>query len=175
MIYWNLQISFQPDSMRGATSKSFKVKAFLKKLENNFKKYYVPDKFISIDECTIGFKGRVAFRVYNKDKPIKWGIKIYALAHASNSYVFSIEPYFGQSPTNSLACSELPVTSRVVVHLANNLKELPNDGEGYHIFVDRYYSSLVLADKLKEMKLYVTGTVMTNRKNLPSAVNLRGK
>lgn len=37
MIYWNLQISFQPDSMRGATSKSFKVKAFLKKLENKFK------------------------------------------------------------------------------------------------------------------------------------------
>lgn len=117
----------------------------------------------------------MAFRVYNKDKPIKWGIKIYALAHASNSYVFSIEPYFGQSPTNSLACSELPVTSRVVVHLANNLKELPNDGEGYHIFVDRYYSSLVLADKLKEMKLYVTGTVMTNRKNLPSAVKSKGK
>lgn len=34
---------------------------------------------------------------------------------------------------------------------------------------------MVLADKLKEMKLYVTGTVMTNRKNLPSAVKSKGK
>jgi hypothetical protein len=30
-------------------------------------------------EGTCGFKGRVVFRVYNKDKPKKWGIKLNAL------------------------------------------------------------------------------------------------
>lgn len=176
MIYWNLQIAF-PDAgiVRGATSKSHKVRLFLKRLESNFKKFYTPQKYISIDEYTIGFKGRVSFRVYNKDKPTKWGIKVYALGDAQNGYMFSMEPYFGAQTTNALMCPELPTTARVVIHLANNLTQVPNLGIGYHIFIDRYYSSIILAETLSAMKMHVTGTVMTNRKGLPSDVKSKKK
>lgn len=130
MIYWNLQIAFLDGRVvRGATSKSHKVRSFLKRLKSNFKKYYSPQKFVSIDECTIGFKGKVSFRVYNKDKPTKWGIKVYALADAQNGYLFSMESCFGTNTSNLLICPELPIKARVVIHLANNLSQ-----SGYHIF-----------------------------------------
>lgn len=32
---------------------------------------YIPDKHVSVDECTTGYKGKIQFKVYNKDKPTK--------------------------------------------------------------------------------------------------------
>lgn len=70
MIYWNVQIGIVSNNKTNVTtSNSNKVRALMKELEINFQKYFVPDKYISIDGCTIGFKGRVSFRVYNKDNP----------------------------------------------------------------------------------------------------------
>ena len=39
--------------------------------------YYSPNKFISVDESTIGFKGRVIWKCYNPNKPTKWGLRVY--------------------------------------------------------------------------------------------------
>ena len=38
----------------------------------------------SVDEAMIPFKGRLAFNQYMKDKPTKWGIKVFVLADATN-------------------------------------------------------------------------------------------
>ena len=38
----------------------------------------------SVDEAMIPFKGRLAFKQYMKDKPTKWGIKVFVLADATN-------------------------------------------------------------------------------------------
>lgn len=87
-------------------------------------------------------KGKISFITYSKNKPTKWGIRIYVLADTSNGYIYSILPYYGSITTEILIRPELPGTSRIVLHLYSTLlNKLPNPEE-YHIFCDRYYSSL---------------------------------
>ena len=44
-------------------------------MQNQFKSIWIPRREVSIDEGTIPFKGRVSFKVYNPNKPDKYGIK----------------------------------------------------------------------------------------------------
>ena len=41
-----------------------------------FKTVYIPEKNICMDEALCPWRGRAAFRVYVKDKPVKCGIKM---------------------------------------------------------------------------------------------------
>jgi len=44
----------------------------------------------------IPFKGHLSFKQYMKDKPTKWGIKVFALSNASNGYVYRFQIYAGK-------------------------------------------------------------------------------
>ncbi len=50
----------------------------------------------TIDEAMIPFKGRLRFKQYMKDKPMKWGIKVFALADAPTGYVKRLQVYTGK-------------------------------------------------------------------------------
>jgi len=57
-------------------------------MNDKFSRFYYPGEFITIDEGMIPFAGKVQFKVYNPDKPTKWGIKEYLLCDAANTYTF---------------------------------------------------------------------------------------
>ena len=54
-----------------------KIRPFYDSLRCVFTETYLPDENICIDEAMCPWRGRVDFRVYMKDKPIKWGIKLF--------------------------------------------------------------------------------------------------
>lgn len=172
LLFWILHVSPPPSPdapALGFLTRSSKIRHLMVYLEDAFQKYYIPHEHISVDESTVAFKGRLAFKMYNKDKPTKWGIRVYVLADSSNGYVYAFEPYLGQQTTNNLPRADLPFTSRIVVHLAQKLKNV-TQAEGYHIFTDRFYTSCTLAEEMKKMKFDLTGTVMMNRRGLPIEV-----
>lgn len=92
-----------------------------------------------MDESTVGFKGRLSFRIYNKIKPTKWGIKV-LVADSTNGYVFTLESYFGSQTTDVLIRPDLPVTACIVVHLA---KKLVDSGNGWYHRLSCVYESLL--------------------------------
>ncbi|KAK3786608.1 hypothetical protein RRG08_027566 [Elysia crispata] len=47
---------------------------------------YQPDKNICIDEGLCPWRGRSSFRVYMRDKPTKWGLKLYILSESQTDY-----------------------------------------------------------------------------------------
>ena len=65
----------------------FKVKKLLDILEDRFDKEYVVGQQCTIDEAMIPFKGRLGFKQYMRDKPVKWGIKVWVFSDAKNGYV----------------------------------------------------------------------------------------
>ena len=67
--------------------KLFKVRPHLDTLLPKFMVHYNMHQECSIDEAIIPFKGRLGFKQYLKDKPIKWGIKVFLLADAHNGYI----------------------------------------------------------------------------------------
>ena len=48
-------------------------------LTEHLGKHFAEEK-VAVDECMTPFRGRLSFRQYHKDKPIKWGIKVWILA-----------------------------------------------------------------------------------------------
>ena len=104
---------------------------------------------------------------FAQQKPTKWGIRIYVLADSASSYICTFIPYHGKITTDSLIKPDLPFTSRIVLHLYNNLKELWPDIRGHHLFTDRFYTSPTLAKELAALGCHLTGTLLTNRKDVP--------
>lgn len=73
----------------------WKVRVFLTKMNELFFKYYKPDEYLTVDEGMIPFNGKVHFKVFNPDKPTKWGIKEYLLCDAVKCYTFGVRLYHG--------------------------------------------------------------------------------
>ena len=49
----------------------------------------------TVDDAVIAFKGHLYIKQYTKDKPTKYGIKVFVLADAHNGYVDHIQLYTG--------------------------------------------------------------------------------
>lgn len=166
-IFWALHVSPPSDSpARSMQSRASKLKSVLDFIGSKFLELYRPSQFIAVDESTVSFKGRVTFKMYNPQKPTKWGLRLYVLADSTNGYVSALIPYYGSYTTNNLIRPDLPFTSRVILHLVNALQSVTQQ-KGYHLYTDRFYSSVDLANELKANGVYLTGTVMLNRKGLP--------
>ncbi|KAJ4445301.1 hypothetical protein ANN_07106 [Periplaneta americana] len=71
--------------------KLFKVRPFI----DSVKAETEPEKYNSVDELIIPFKGRSSLKQYVKNKPHKWGIKVFAHAGTSG-IVYDFEIYRGK-------------------------------------------------------------------------------
>ena len=77
-----------------------KIRPLVNKCQNNFHLKYRPGKCLSFDEGCCGFRGRVKFLTYNKDKPQKWAIKLFEMADAENGFVCGFDVYCGKNETS---------------------------------------------------------------------------
>ena len=151
-----------------------KIGNMVKHMQEKCLQLFIPDRNIAIDETTIAFKGRVSFKMYNPQKPTKWGLRVYALANSTTGYVSVFEQYYGSQTTQSLIRPGLPFSSRILIHLCQQLIEAANGG-GYHLFTDRFYTGYQLALELSQLKVHLTGTVQKSRKGLPSQAKKKMK
>ncbi|CAG5056292.1 unnamed protein product [Parnassius apollo] len=130
----------------------FKLRPYFDELcflcENSF----YPNENLTIDEGTCGFRGRVHFRVYNKDKPDKYGMKVYMLCDAETGYILRMVPYVGDSKSVETIIAELSE---------------PYFGKWHTIYMDRFFTSPTIADLLWLKETRTVGTVMANRRGLP--------
>lgn len=130
----------------------FKLRPYFEELSNLCQMTFSPDEELTIDEGTCGFRGKVHFRVYNKDKPDKYGMKIYMLCDAKTGYILKMVPYVGDSKT----------TQSIIMELCE-----PYIGKWHTIYMDRFFTSPTTIDLLWQKQTRAVGTVMANRRGLP--------
>ena len=63
---------------------------------HSFESVYRPGKNASVDEAMIPFKGCSSLKQYMPQKPVKRGIKVWALADAANGYMANFQVYTGK-------------------------------------------------------------------------------
>lgn len=63
---------------------------------------FYPFENLTIDEGTCAFRGRLRFRIYNKNKPGKYGIKLYVVCNSATGYILKFEVYTGKMDNNSV-------------------------------------------------------------------------
>lgn len=169
-IHFNHDVQGQPNKPKG-----FLIMPIVQHMKEMCKLFYTTGNNIAIDESTISFKGQVSFRVYNKNKPTKFGLKVFVASDCDTGYMYDFVPYFGKEQL--LVNSNLLKTTQIVKVLTDSVvfKDPNNPVSGLHVYTDRYYTSPELASELLKTKTVITGTVMTNRQRLPPRLKLLQK
>ena len=143
----------------------YKVRKLLDLLSPHFLSEYNSHEELSIDEAMIPFKGRLSIKQYMKDKPTKWGIKVFVLVDARNGYTTRLQIYTGKN--SNLANSDTGLCSRVVLELLNGLEvKCPK------VYMDNYYTSPELYLTLYKKGINACGTARSHRKYYPKDLKI---
>ncbi|GFN81334.1 PiggyBac transposable element-derived protein 4 [Plakobranchus ocellatus] len=97
------------------------------------------------------WRGKLRSKVYFKDKPTPWGIKMYKLCEASSGYVYCLKIYAAQPNMSNRLID-------VVLQIMNPMLD-----KTYHLFTDNYYTCPELYETLIKRKTHCTGTVKSNQ------------
>ena len=142
--------------------KLYKVRPLLDFVVSSIRSECIPTKNLSIDEAMIPFKGRLGIKQYMPLKPVKRGIKVWECADASNGCVCNLSVYTGKERH---ANPEQGLRYCVVHNLTWSLV-----GKNHHVFIDNFFSSIVLAENLLSDQIYVCGTVRSNWQGIPREI-----
>ncbi|KAJ8942909.1 hypothetical protein NQ314_009884 [Rhamnusium bicolor] len=145
--------------------KLYKINPVLQYLKNKFMTIYTPEKNISVDESLVGWKGRLQWKQYIPSKRKRFGIKIFVLCESSTGYVYNFIVYTGKVTNYGVIYNEEPLASRVVLELSDPLL-----GKGYCLFLDNYYTSPNLVEKLVGKRTDCVGTLRINRQGIPKEI-----
>ena len=115
---------------------------------SRFKELYRPNTNLAIDEGTLLWRGRLSFRVFNPQKPVRYGIRSYIMSDSETGFCLDIIPY----------CGESAALVDTVVKLLGEYA-----GKGHHLYMDNFYNSVKLCYKMLELKTHVCGTLRRNR------------
>ena len=155
------------DDNRNAKSRShplfdplWKIKWILEKVMNNLRNAYNAGEKLTIDESMIRYRGRaISFVQYLPKKPIKHGIKVFALYCSVTAYLLGFEVYTGKEFTRSTESSALNVVDRLIRRA--NLTQ----ARGRTVCTDNWYTSVDLAKHLYEKyKWTLVGTMTPTEK-----------
>lgn len=131
-------------------------------------KNYTPSEYLTIDETLLSFRGRCGFRMYIPNKPDKYGLKVISLCDARTFYFMGGIPYVGKGTITQEPGMQIP--TQYVLSLTENVKNTNRN-----ITVDNWFCSYQLAEKLKEHKLTLVGTLRKNKKEIPpSFISTKG-
>lgn len=134
-----------------------KIRPYINHLLSEFPRSYYPHQNLTVDEGTCAFRGRVRFRTYNKNKPDKYGIKLYIVCDSYTGYALNMEVYTGKTQDSSIVTLYGRLLSEYL-------------GKGHVIYMDRFYSSPAVFDYLWQNNTQAVGTCVANRKQLPKTV-----
>ena len=156
--YLHLSDNSLHDKKSAAYTPINKLGVIYKRVIGRFFSIYKPHEHISVDEGMVPWRGNLSFKVYNPDKPKKYGMKAYMLCDSDNGYVCQFKLYTGKVTV----VSEAGKTYDMVMNLVREYA-----GKGYHLFMDNFYSSPTLFTNLWDMGIGATGTLRPNRKGTP--------
>ena len=125
----------------------------------------MPQKYVAFDKPMVKSRHRSGFRQFIKDKPTKWGIKLWVLADSSNGYTVDFNTYIGRAAGQTIGGHGLGYD--VVMHLM-----APYFGKGYQFLVDNFYSTLTLFKHLYDQGVAM-GTILDSRCSFPRALKKR--
>lgn len=106
----------------------------------------------------IPFRGKSKLVQYMPKKPTRFGIKCWTLADSKNSYVFDLEIYQGKASKVSV--------DDVIINFMKNYKH-----SNHIIYMDSFFTSPSLFDKLLKIGVHSIGMVKTNRRGMMKRID----
>ena len=94
------------------------------------------------------------------NKPDKFGIKFWLLADAQSKYLCNGKPYLGKDSSRGRS---IDLRGDVCMTLLQ-----PYFKKSYNVTTDNYFTSLKLAEELKQRKTMILGTIRKQRREVPN-------
>lgn len=137
------------------------IREIFEKVVSNSELAYTVSEYTTLDEHLEGFRGRCSFRVYMKNKPAKYGIKVFLLCDARTYYTVNMEIYAGNQPDGPFEISnKVPDLVKRMIR--------PISGTNRNVTIDNWFTSIPLAlDLLKDHKLTIVGTLRKDKREIP--------
>lgn len=151
----------EPLRTQPSYDRAYKIRPVLDHFNESFQNAMSNTKTQAIDEHMIKFKGHNIMRQYIKNKPVKWGFKMWCRADSSTGYLFQFDLYTGRKQGGA----ETGLGESVVLQLTNGL-----EGLGCELYFDNFFNSPNLQHTLAYRNIRACGTVRSNRKNIPKNV-----
>ena len=147
------------DNRRNTNKKNdplYKIKQVIAKITVKLNLAWNANIDLSVDESMIKYKGRaIKFVQYMPRKPIKHGIKVFALCDAETGYLLAFEVFTGEHAGGST----WDIIERLIIQSG-----LQNE-TGRRLFMDNYYTTMKVVTKLYEKHGWVcAGTVVQTKK-----------
>ena len=158
---WSFLHVSDPDT-KDLTDRLCKVCPIIEHLNRVSERYFQPGREISIDEWMVTSKGRFPMRQYIKNKPAKWGFKLWCLCDSKTGYTYRFALYRGKQGEIR---SDKGLAYDVVTELVQGL-----ENQGYCLYTDNFYSSPTLFKYLKTKGFEACGTVDTSRRDFPPSL-----
>ena len=139
------------------------VQSFVEYIKGKCTSLYQPRQNVAIDERMVKSRHRSGIRQYVRNKPTKWGIKLWVLADSSNGYTSDFDVYIGKDAGRDVSGHGLgyDVVMKLIRPLLN---------QGYRLFIDNFYTSMQLLQDLWRQGVAGTGTVSENRRGFPRSL-----
>jgi len=153
---------FNTRQQRLLEDKSAPISDVWNMLKANLCAMYRPIENLTIDEQLFPYRGRTKFTQYIPSKPAKYGIKVWWICDAKNSYPLKGLIYTGKTGN----AREVNQGERVVKELTVLYK-----GSGRNICMDNFFTSLPLAKHLLTWNLTILGTLKKNKPYIPKAMS----
>ncbi|XKL64588.1 hypothetical protein PGB90_004674 [Kerria lacca] len=99
--YWSKNLVLSTSFGLGIMPRD-RFKSFLKHFLKVSQQMLLPGENLCIDEAICPFRGRISFKVYMKDKPEKYGSKIYAITDTVTGFILNADVYTDQLIVNKI-------------------------------------------------------------------------
>jgi hypothetical protein len=124
---------------------------------------YNCERVVTVDEIMVPYKGRYCnIRQYMKGKPVKFGIKVWALASSQSWYVSNLIVYLGAGDQREE--SDLVGANAILVAIRGL------EGRGHVVITDNFFTSVKLQLELLKRGFFSTGTVKRISKGFPPSL-----
>lgn len=142
----------------------YKIQNMIDIIQKSIMTQFMPYQNITCDEIMVPFRGRIKIKQYMRDKPTKWGFKIWAIACSKTAYIYAFDIYLGKTEKRSI--------TEIVLDLVKTLPNVKNKVP-WHLFCDNYFTSIQLGLELLKYGIYLTGTFLKDRINYPIDLKLK--
>lgn len=142
------------------------VRALISNMAQNYERFAEVEQVASVDEQMIPFKGQLWLKVYMANKPVKRGVKIWALCGLSG-YIHRF--YLAGDERSRMTGDEqaeldpgIGLSGEVVLTLIQKPEQPP---PGFQVFFDNYFASPSLLIHLKDLGIPAACTLRKDRIN----------
>jgi len=141
------------------------IRSIFENFNVNCLKYMVPSEYLTIDESLIPMRNQINFKQYNPMMPAKYGLLFKSLNDARYPYTYNSIVYSGK-PVNGPGPFYIDSIENSIKKLVTNTSsKLPLAGR--NISMDRLYTSIPIANWLREKSITVIDTLKHNRIGIP--------